>query len=357
MPDVVAEPVPPRRRRSARGPLGAALGAAGAVALTAVLVPFRADLSLTSAALLYLPVVAAAALGGPSSGLVVAALSDLLLNWYFIPPLHTLSVARGQHVVVLVVYVLVAAVVAVTVEVGARRRAVAERTSLAAAAQARELAEADRVRSALLAAVGHDLRTPLAGIKAAVSGLRDQSVRLSDADRHELERTIEEGTDQLADLIANLLDMSRLEAGAVVLRLEPVPVEAVAARAAMRADVPVSITVADDLFVRADAGLLERVVANLVGNAARVSPSVLVTADRVGDGVRLAVVDRGPGVPAADRDRMFRPFQQLDDRSSHAGPGLGLAIARGFTEAMGGRLEPADTPGGGLTMTVTLPAA
>src|SRR2546421_5292960 len=223
------------------------------------------------------------------------------------------------------------------------------------AAQAEQLAEVDRLRTAILAAVGHDLRTPLASIKAAASSLRAPDVEFSREDRDELLATVEESADRLADLVENLLAMSRLQAGGLSGQARPVALDEVVARAVPAG---VRIAVGDDLpLVRADPGLLERVVANLVSNAVRASDRVVVDAVAAPSTVDLRVVDHGRGVPVGDRERMFAPFQRLDDRTADGGLGLGLAIARGFTEAMGGRLTPADTPGGGLTMTVTLPRA
>jgi K+-sensing histidine kinase KdpD len=231
------------------------------------------------------------------------------------------------------------------------------------AAQARGLAEVDRLRTALLAAVGHDLRTPLAGIKAAVSSLRQQDMTWTAAEHSELLATIEQSADRLDELITNLLAMSRLQAGALSVHTVPTALDEVVAQALIHAHADgVQVDVPDDLpRVLVDPGLLERVVANLVVNACRHSPPgtpVQVTAgvDATPDStMSLRVIDTGPGVPAKDRDRMFAPFQRLDDRTSGAGVGLGLALARGFTEAMGGTITPSDTSGGGLTMTVSLP--
>jgi K+-sensing histidine kinase KdpD len=231
------------------------------------------------------------------------------------------------------------------------------------AAQSRELAEIDRVRAALLAAVGHDLRTPLAGIKVGVSSLRQPDVVWTPEEQRELLATIEASADRLDALIGNLLAMSRLQAGALSVSLQPVALDAVVAQALIDADAAdVEVHVPDDLpAVTADPGLLERVVANLVDNARRFNPRerpVHVEAGTLRDGrICLRVVDHGPGVPEHEWPRMFTPFQRLDDRGSGQGVGLGLAIARGFTEAMHGSLEPSHTPGGGLTMTVTLPSA
>jgi K+-sensing histidine kinase KdpD len=235
------------------------------------------------------------------------------------------------------------------------------------AAQARQLAEIDRLRSALLAAVGHDLRTPLAGIKAAVSSLRQRDVEWSRAEQDELLATIEDAADRLNDLIANLLAMSRLQAGALSVSLQTTALDEVVAKALLGvpglSDDEMVVQVPDDLpLVIADPGLLERAIANLVDNARRYSPPglpVRVQAacdDQDGSGtVRMRVVDSGRGVPQSDWTRIFAPFQRLDDRTSNTGVGLGLAIARGFVEAMYGTLTPSTTPGGGLTMTITLP--
>ncbi|GAA3096328.1 hypothetical protein GCM10010530_21490 [Kribbella aluminosa] len=243
---------------------------------------------------------------------------------------------------------------------GAAARAWEDRQLAGQAAQARQLAEVDKLRSALLAAVGHDLRTPLSGIKAAVSSLRQSDVDWSPEEQRELLETIEESADRLDDLIANLLAMSRLQAGALSVDRRPLVLDEIVGKAlvGMPRDAVV-VDVPDDLpLVLADAGLLERVIANLVDNARRYSTdAVRVGASNDGDAVRVTVVDTGPGVPAEDFARMFTPFQRLGDNPADGGVGLGLAIARGFTEAMSGALTPSPTSGGGLTMTVTLPVA
>jgi K+-sensing histidine kinase KdpD len=244
----------------------------------------------------------------------------------------------------------------------AASRAVDAHALAGQASRAQELAEVDRLRSALLAAVGHDLRTPLAGIKAAVTTLRQPDVHIETADRDELLATVEHSADRLADLIDNLLDLSRLQAGALNIDLRPVPVDEVVARALIERHLgDVVNAVDDDLpMVLADAGLLERVVANLADNAHRhASPGapVEIRAHYTDTVVEVAVIDQGPGVQETDWARMFVPFQRLHDRSTDKGVGLGLAIALGFTEAMSGTLRPTHTPGGGLTMTLTLPRA
>jgi K+-sensing histidine kinase KdpD len=232
------------------------------------------------------------------------------------------------------------------------------------AAQVGRLAEVDRARSAILAAVGHDLRTPLAAIKAAASSLRAPDVTFSAEEAGELLATVDESADRLDDLVENLLAMSRVQAGALSVHPRPVALDEVVARALLHADTPVRVEVDDRLpLVRADPGLLERVVANLVANAGAASrrsgtaEPVLLLATAGPTRVRLAVVDHGDGVPPGQWERMFAPFQRPHDRTSEGGPGLGLAIARGFTEAMEGTLTASGTDGGGLTMTVTLPRA
>jgi two-component system sensor histidine kinase KdpD len=240
---------------------------------------------------------------------------------------------------------------------------VRERDELAGrAAKAAVVAETDRTRSALLAAVSHDLRSPLASAKAAVSSLRSDHVAWSREAQAELLANADESLDRLIRLIENLLDMSRLEAGALGVSLAavaldeivPLALDAIGAEAAdVVTDVPETLP-----EVYADPVLLERVLVNLLANAIRYSPPgrpPLVAASCHAGRVELRVVDRGPGVPHDDRDRMFAPFQRLGDHDTSSGVGLGLALSQGLTQAMGGALEPDDTPGGGLTMTVTLP--
>jgi two-component system sensor histidine kinase KdpD len=234
----------------------------------------------------------------------------------------------------------------------------------AQAAEADRLAAGNSMRTALLAAVSHDLRTPLAGIKAASSALRSTELALTDADRAELVDTVDSSADRLTGLVDNLLDMSRLQSGALTPVLGPADLAGVVHRAltwledAQRGRV--TLHSPDDLPpVLADPGLLERVVANLVGNAVRHAPAgpVDVRTGAVAGRVELLVVDRGPGVPPAHRERVFAPFQRLGDAPAGQGVGLGLAVARGLAEAMGGTLTAEDTPGGGLTMVLSLAVA
>ncbi|MEV0739119.1 sensor histidine kinase KdpD [Streptomyces sp. NPDC050549] len=230
------------------------------------------------------------------------------------------------------------------------------------AEQARALAEGNRIRTALLAAVSHDLRTPLAGIKAAVTSLRSEDVAWSDEDRAELLAGIEDGADRLDNLVGNLLDMSRLQTGTVTPMIREVDLDEVVPMAlggvpedTVELDIPETLP-----MVAVDPGLLERAVANLVENAVKYSPDatpVLVKASAIADRVEIRVVDRGPGVPDEAKNRIFEPFQRYGDAPRGAGVGLGLAVARGFTEALGGTLSAEDTPGGGLTMVLSLQLA
>ncbi len=479
-PDVPIVALRPSARglsRSRRG-AGLLLTALGLPLLTIVLVTVRASLAVESSLLIYLlAVVVVAAIGGIIPALLAAVASFLLVNWFLTPPYYTLAVENRGAAIDLIVFVLSAALVSITVELGARNRETAERTriesrlisrlssaefneaSLVAvleqvrglygmstvalvdpsgdgvplalsgpppaerptltvaatdglelrgygpqifaedrrllgvlasmasrawqgqqlaeqAAHAHQLRETDRVRSALLTAVSHDLRTPLAGIKVAISSLRQEDIAWTEEEQRELLLTIENSTDRLSDLISNLLAMTRVQAGAVSVQISPVALDEVVARALLGSKANVTIDVPDDLpLVEADAGLLERVVANLVDNALRFSPVDLPVrvhadlpdaADLPDSGahegapasqVRLRVIDHGPGIPPSQWDSMFVPFQRLGDQDATASLGLGLAIAQGFTEAMHAPLVPSETPGGGLTMTITFPTA
>ncbi|MGB6515850.1 MAG: sensor histidine kinase KdpD [Mycobacterium sp.] len=236
------------------------------------------------------------------------------------------------------------------------------------AGKVQSLAEADELRRLLLSALGHDLRTPLTAAKAAVSSLRAEDVWFSPEDTGELLATVEESIDQLTSLVANLLDSSRLAAGVVRPELTEVYLEEVVQRALVgiggrstifgrasldRVKVEVGGTIA-----MADAGLLERVLSNLIVNALRYAPQsmVRVNAGRVGTRVLINVVDEGPGVSKGAAERMFQPFQRLGDCDTTTGLGLGLSVAKGFVEAMGGTITATDTPGGGLTVLVDLAA-
>jgi two-component system sensor histidine kinase KdpD len=465
------------------------------ILLLAILVPicasFRTDLTLASDMLLFLLVVVICALvGGFYPALVAAIVASLLLNFYFVRPLHTFTISQGENVLALAVFVVIAALVSRVVDIAARRNVEAARSNAeaetlstlagsllrgehalpalmqriretfavssvtllrreteapasagtqakahaagglrgtwsevasvgdnpcsrpdegdtevpvgddlvlalrgrtlaaedqrllaafatevavayrqrqlsAAADAATMLAQSDRARTALLNAVSHDLRTPIASAKAAVSSLRSADIEWSEQDRTELLANADSALDRLTALVTNLLDLSRLQAGALSVTPRPIGLDDVVSRAlnTILAGDRVALDVPAELpEVLADAGLLERVIANVVENALRYSPAdeqVRLTASGLGDMVELRVIDRGPGIPPDVRDAVFEPFQRRDDRavSTGAGVGLGLAIARGFVEAMHGAIGLEDTPGGGLMVSIALPLA
>jgi two-component system, OmpR family, sensor histidine kinase KdpD len=236
------------------------------------------------------------------------------------------------------------------------------------AGKAEAIAQADELRRSLLSAVSHDLRTPLAAAKAAVSSLRSNDVDFSAEDTAELLATVEESVDALTALVGNLLDSSRLAAGVLRPELQRVYLEETVQRALLgirkgatgfrRQGLDRVKVEVDDAVVMADNGLLERVLANLIDNALRYAPDspVRVTAGQVGDRVLIAVIDEGPGIPRGTEEALFAPFQRLGDHDTSTGVGLGLSVARGFIEAMGGTISATDTPGGGLTAEIDLAA-
>lgn len=243
-----------------------------------------------------------------------------------------------------------------------------ERADLAETARAAEvLAETDRVRAALLSAVSHDVRRPLAAAVASVGGLRAAGDGLSAEDRAELLATAEESLSTLSRLVTDLLDVGRVQAGVLAVSLQPVDVAEVVGAALDELGLgPDEVELSVDPALpaaQADAVLLQRVVVNVLANAVRHSPPgarVRVATTLAGparDGVVIAVVDRGPGITPERRADVFAPFQRLGDTDNSTGLGLGLALSKGFTEGMGGTIEAADTTGGGLTMLITLAAS
>jgi two-component system sensor histidine kinase KdpD len=246
---------------------------------------------------------------------------------------------------------------------------VRQRELAAEASRASTLAETDRLRRLLLSAVSHDLRTPLAAVKASVSSLRSTDIEFSEDDTAELLATIEESTDQLTRLVTNLLDSSRLASGVVAPSFDVAYLDEVVHRAiltlasgstdivlALRKRIEVDV---DDTTVCADETLLERALANLIDNALRYAPDspVRIDATIADDRNIITVADRGPGLRLDEHNDAFTVFPRVGDHRATGRAGLGLTVARGFIEVMGGTLTPTDTPGGGTTMVIDLPTA
>lgn len=227
----------------------------------------------------------------------------------------------------------------------------ADRAALEAEAlEAETLRRSDVVKTALLRAVSHDLRSPLTAIVASADALASDEVQLEEGDHAALVAAIREEAARLDRVVANLLDVSRLEAGALESNPELWSVDELVGQAieSVRAESDRIVVELDPRSppVRVDAGQIERVLANLIENALRFSPPgspVIVRAEHGSTELRIHVVDRGPGITAADRASIFQPFR----RGAGGGSGLGLAIARGFAEANGGRLWTQDDPAGG----------
>jgi len=449
-----------RRRRV----YGFALALIGGPLLTWLLATMRSSDSMTSDVLSYqLLVVIVALVGGIWPALFAALLSGVTLDFFFVDPLYTITINQPLHLLALVLFLVIAALVSLVVDQAARRTRVAQRAAAeaellatvaggvirgedaiqalvtrtreafgltgvrlldgaevvvsdgdpadttqaqripvgtrgtleltgrdlaagdrrllavivsqldaslehrdltATASELGPLAEADRVRSALLAAVGHDLRRPLAAATAAVTTLRQPDIDLADEDRDELLETAEESLDGLAALVTNLLDVSRLQAGVLAVTLAPTDLDDIVPSALdelalgpgqIELDLPADLPAVD-----VDAVLLQRVLVNLLSNALRYSPAgsrPVIAASEFGGEVQLRVIDRGPGIPDDRREAVFVPFQRLGDTDNDTGVGLGLALSKGFVEGMGGTLDAEDTPGGGLTMVVSLPVS
>lgn len=318
----------------------------GLPATTAALATARDHLQLPSTLLLYLLVVVAiAVLGGTVPALVAAVAAFFFANWFFTPPHHRLTIDAAEDVIALVAFLVVAGVVSWLLRLAVRH---------AAAAKENEL------KTALLAGLSHDLRTPLASIKTSVTSLLGDDVVWTDAERDDFLATIDEETDRLDALVGNLLDMNRIATGALRLRRSEVGLDEIVPAAmadlgpradAVELDVPEALPRA-----WVDAGLFERAIANVLENALKWSGERPVRIEGVQRGpfVQVRVIDHGPGVDRAQRERMFEPFQRLGDRSP-SGVGLGLAVAKGFVSVMDGRIDVEDTDGGGTTVVLSVP--
>ena len=446
--------------------LGFTLAVVGLPLLTWLLSSIRSEESITSDVLAFqLFVVIVALVGGIWPAVVSAAAAGVLLDYFFVDPLYTITITEPLHLLALVIFVVVAVLVSIVVDQAARRSRLASRSAaesetlatiaggvlsgqdaldalvarlresfgmtsvilrsrgialhtatdaslasdddressfpigdhaslslrgpelpssdrrilgaflsqIAAALAQRELtteaesmrpvAEADRLRTALLAAVGHDLRRPLAAATAAVTSLRSSEVTLSPADEAELLAAAEESLDALADLVTKLLDASRLQAGVLGVTIENVAIDETVMGALDELALSpgdVQLELGDVPPVSADAVLLQRAVVNLLANALRFSPAgtvPVIATSSFEDRVQLRVIDSGPGIPPEKREDVFVAFQRLGDTDNTTGVGLGLALSKGFVEAMGGTLDAEDTPGGGLTMVIELGAS
>jgi len=284
---------------------------------------------------------------GLAYALGVSIASILTFNFFFLPPLHTLALTDSENWVALAVLLVTAVVV----------------SQLAIAAGGAEaLRRSDAAKTAILHSVSHDLRSPLTAIRAASGGLESSAVELDERDRAELLETIRLETARLDRLVGNLLDLSRLEAGAAQPQRELWPVDELVSRAleSLGADaVRVSVQPEGELPpVRVDAAQLERALANVLENALRLSSptdEVTVTVSASERAVFVRVDDRGPGLSHDDLERIFEPFEH--GHESRRGTGLGLAIARGFAEANGARLWAEPRPGSGASFFFALPAA
>jgi K+-sensing histidine kinase KdpD len=314
--------------------------------------PVAPDVSL--GVLYVLAVVAVAVFCGLAYAIPVSIASMLVFNFLFLPPLHTFALRDSANWVALSVYLVVGVVVG---ELATRSRRLAR-----AAVEAETLRQSDAIKTAVLHAVSHDLRSPLTAIRAASEGLDNPSLRLSAEAREELFETIRLELRRLERLVDNLLDLSRLEAGPARRRPELWTVDALLVSALEQlgpeAD-RVETTLAPDLgLVRVDGTQLERVLVNLLENALKFSSPadpVEVSAAEGGGLISVRIRDRGPGVSETDRERIFEPFER--GSASDRGSGLGLAIARGFAEANGGRVV-VEPPVGhaGSTFVLELPA-
>lgn len=311
-----------------------------------------------AAILLYLvPIVLAASRWGRGPAITAVVAAILCHDLLFVDPRGTFTIERADEALGLVLLVFVALVTAQLAD-GARRGAETARE----AAVARR---SDELKTALLRAVTHNLRTPLASIKASVSGLRQPDAAYAEEDRAELLAEIEEEADRLDRLVTNLLNASRLEAGGVTVSRKPQDlgelVSAVVNRVQSRlAGRQVSVEIPEELpAVACDYAQIDQVVTNLLENAVLHTPpgtAVVARAERDHEFVRVEVEDRGPGIAPADRERLFRPFERGRTRAS--GTGLGLTIARGFVEAHGGKLWlDEQEPGEGTRFIFTLPLA
>jgi len=344
--------------RTAREPntlVGTLLGLGLVTVVTAILIPVQGRVTRATPPLaLVLPVAVAAIIGRRPSALITAFAAAAALNLAFIPPHWTPKITSADDLVAFVVFVVIALVVGTLVAWEADRRVAAEQRTVSL------LSRIDEQRRALLRSVSHDLRTPLAAIRAATSDMR-AGVAYDDATRDELLDLVGDEAERLDRLVANLLSLSRIEAGALEPERQAVAVdELVADRVRRLARLFRHVTVQDDVpagvpLVDADYSQLDQVVTNLLENAARHSPpgsSVSVGARCLDGRVEVWVADEGPGIDPAQVDDLFEPFQRGPGSESS---GIGLAICKAIVEAHGGQIGVRPGLDGGATFWFTLP--
>jgi two-component system sensor histidine kinase KdpD len=362
--------------------LGSVAGVTVVTVAVAVMIPLRVHVArATPALVLVAAVVTAALVGGAVAAVVTALAAALALNLAFIPPFWTLKVNAWDDWVALAVFMAVALVVGVLVADQAERRRIAEQREqelqrlvdrlrdlsaerealVEEATKVEVLKRVDEQRSALLRSVSHDLRTPLATIRAVASDLRD-GVPYEEATRAELLASVCEEAERLDRIVANLLSLSRIEAGALVpdrqaVALEELIDDRVRRLAGLFRHVRVQVDVAADLpYVDGDYSQLDQLLTNLLENASRYAPmrSTLWISARARDRVvEVRVADEGSGIPPGERTRVFEPFQRGEGGGS---AGVGLALCKAIVDAHGGSLWVEPTEGGGATFAFTLPA-
>lgn len=325
--------------------------------ITLLLVPLRTHLDLGSVFLIQLVgVMISAAMIGPLAGAVIALVTAVVTNWFFVPPLYSLAIARTDNSIAILIFVVVASVSGWLLSLFRRKSELLLRSEV----EQIRMQDTEKTRTTLLASVGHDLRTPIAGIKATVSGLRAGDVKWTKQETEDALAEIEGGTDRLQELVSNLLDMSRLEAGAVAVRLEPTELSdplssavRLAPKLNLRLDIPTQLP-----LIMTDAVLLERALHNLLVNAHTHTPKgtlVEVVASQQNHQVRIDVIDHGPGLSGVEMQGLFTRMSSDDGEPRRRG--LGLAIVSGFVTALRGQISAATTRNGGLTVSILLPKA
>jgi K+-sensing histidine kinase KdpD len=367
--------------------LGLTATLAAVAAGTLLVYPLKSIAPAVSLGVVYIPgVLLISIVWGLRLGLLTALLSAAAFNWFHLPPLGALDVSADHDLVALAVFAIVALASGALAELARARaaeserrreqadRALAELEELtrerdrmqAEAIEAGALRRSDELKTSLLRSVSHDLRTPLTSIIAAGAALDSPSVTADE--RHELSEAVVEQGQRLSRLVENLLDVSRLQTGHAAPRREPVELAELlaaardslgargeAVRLALDAELPA---------LSADPTQLERAFANLLENAVvhGGGQPVQVRSRLVGSRLVVRVVDRGPGIPEGERERIFEPFFRAGgeagagSQGAGGGSGLGLAIARGFVEANGGEVEVESLPGQGSSFVVSFAA-